>query len=289
MNNLHLLGAASCALLYSKSNSVSVIQNYKVITFDELNGDAACIARIIEIFSLNKLRAEGEKLFSLTGLTVPDTEAVAEEITALLKHCTKFCRSEEEELGYCQRAVSEAQAALNTVKGANSISEMKSRGGSKADKEHNEHRYQLALSRVAEQQERVKYFRLLPGLLIGEAEHIGKGIDQRLLYSFVRTQRIPTELFTFFKSTETKNAVKFINEELEKLTKSVREVINKCTLPVDKYELYNGGILRVSAAKEYYRVDNATLRAVVSIDDYVKYRQENNKHQMHKQKLFQIN
>ncbi|HDG1688535.1 TPA: hypothetical protein PFE28_004542, partial [Kluyvera cryocrescens] len=60
-----------------KSHNVSVLENYKVTPFKETHSDTACIVRIIEIFSLNKLRTNGEKLYSLTGLTVPDTEAVA--------------------------------------------------------------------------------------------------------------------------------------------------------------------------------------------------------------------
>ncbi len=54
--------------------------------------------RIIEIYSLNKLRTNGEKLYSLTGLTVPDTEAVADEINLLLNRFTLVCRREEEPL-----------------------------------------------------------------------------------------------------------------------------------------------------------------------------------------------
>lgn len=67
-----------------KNEYVSVLGNYKVSPFKETHSDTACIVRIIEIFSLNKLRAKGEKLYSLTGLTVPDTEAVANEINLLL-------------------------------------------------------------------------------------------------------------------------------------------------------------------------------------------------------------
>ncbi len=60
-----------------KNEHVSVLDSYKVRPFKETHSDTACIVRIIEIYSLNKLRAKGEKLYSLTGLTVPDTEAVA--------------------------------------------------------------------------------------------------------------------------------------------------------------------------------------------------------------------
>ncbi|EJV7907189.1 hypothetical protein N7W83_004615, partial [Salmonella enterica] len=80
-----------------KNEYVSVLGNYKVSPFKETHSDTACIVRIIEIFSLNKLRAKGEKLYSLTGLTVPDTEAVANEINLLLTRYAQLCRQEEEE------------------------------------------------------------------------------------------------------------------------------------------------------------------------------------------------
>lgn len=55
-----------------KNEHASVLNSYKVSPFKETHSDTACIVRIIEIYSLNKLRAKGEKLYSLTGLTVPD-------------------------------------------------------------------------------------------------------------------------------------------------------------------------------------------------------------------------
>lgn len=67
-----------------KSDHVTAIDTYKVSIFNEEYGDSACIIRIIEISMLNKLRHKGEKLRSLTGLTIPDTEATADEINLLM-------------------------------------------------------------------------------------------------------------------------------------------------------------------------------------------------------------
>ncbi|MGU4957463.1 hypothetical protein MAY27_01040 [Escherichia coli] len=88
-----------------KNEHVSVLDSYKVRSFKETHSDTACIVRIIEIYSLNKLRAKGEKLYSLTGLTVPDTETVANEINLLLSRYAQLCRQEEEELSFRQREV----------------------------------------------------------------------------------------------------------------------------------------------------------------------------------------
>ncbi|PTA86983.1 hypothetical protein C9415_27470, partial [Kluyvera sp. Nf5] len=93
------LGAGLLAFDYTKSNFNSVISGYKVISFNESHSDAACVSRIIEIFTLNKLRAEGEKLTSITGLRIPDAAATAEEINLLLSRCSKLCKVEEKELG----------------------------------------------------------------------------------------------------------------------------------------------------------------------------------------------
>ena len=81
-----------------------MLDSYKVRSFKETHSDTACIVRIIEIYSLNKLWAKGEKLYSLYGLTVPDTETVANEINLLLSRYTaQLCRQEEEELSFRQR------------------------------------------------------------------------------------------------------------------------------------------------------------------------------------------
>ncbi|HGY0305956.1 TPA: hypothetical protein ACNUFQ_004510, partial [Salmonella enterica subsp. enterica serovar Napoli] len=45
-----------------KSESVTLLDSYKVNIFKDAYGDSACIIRIIEIFMLNKLRHKGEKL-----------------------------------------------------------------------------------------------------------------------------------------------------------------------------------------------------------------------------------
>lgn len=287
MNNLRLTEAASFALKFTKNNHVSKIQNYKVIPFKDTNSDAACIARIIEIFRLNKLRAEGETLFSLTGLTVPDTEAVADEINMLLTRCVKLCRHEEEELGYRQRTASEAESAMNQVHSARSISEVKSRG-SRTDRADAERRYQAALSRVAEQQTRVNHFRSLPGLLVGEAKHIGKGIDKKLLHSFPLSTYIPSNIVSAYQDPVIASAVRFITDALDEMTAVVRDIIKYCTPPTDRYELKNGGTLRALAYKEYYKAGNTLLRAIVTGEDYVNYLMEGNKFTERKERIFSV-
>lgn len=52
---------------------------------------------------LNKLRHKGEKLRSLTGLTIPDTEATADEINLLMSRFEVLCHREEEELSFRQK------------------------------------------------------------------------------------------------------------------------------------------------------------------------------------------
>ncbi|EPE0712688.1 hypothetical protein [Vagococcus sp. WN89Y] len=287
MNNLLLQKGESLHLFALKSKSVSTIYNYKIIPFKDTNSDAACIARIIEIFRLNKLRAEGETLFSLTGLTVPDTEAVAEEINMLLTRCVKLCRHEEEELGYRQRTASEAESAMNQVHNARSISEVKSRG-SRTDRADAERRYETALGRVAEQQTRVNHFRSLPGLLVGEAKHIGKGIDKALLHSFPLSTYIPSNIVSAYQNPVIAGAVRFITDALDEVTKAVSDIIKCCTPPVDKYELNNGGMLRALAYKEYYKAGNTLLRAIVTGEDYVNYLMEGNKFAGRKERIFSV-
>ncbi|WP_343710929.1 hypothetical protein [Kosakonia radicincitans] len=286
MHNLQLEGAASLALQFTKSNYLAKIQNYKVIPFNDSNSDAACIARIIEIFTLNKLRAEGENLFALTGLAIPDTGAEADEINMLLKRCIQLCRHEEEELGYRERAADKARAATKQIYTVRTVSEMKNRGSQPVSRADAEYLYQAAQSRVEEQRKRVSHFRSLPGLLVEEAKRIGKGVDKPLLHSFPASLRVPAEITSSNQNPAIASASRFIMEALDELVNAVREIIKHCTPPSDRYILNNGGLLRVAAYKEYYRVDNTLLRAMVTAENYADYFLQCHKLTGQKEKLF---
>lgn len=288
MNTHQLEGAVSLALKFSKSKSITKIQNYSVNKFDDANSDAACIARIVEIYSLNKLRHERDKLFALTGLVVPDTGAEACEINMLLKRCIELCHHEEEELGYRERAAAEAEAATKQVYTARSVAEMKNRGSHPVSRADAEYLYQAAQSRVEEQRERVKLFRSLPGLLVEEAKRIGKGVDRSVLHSFPVSQFIPAEITGSDQNPVISSAARFVRDALNELVEAVREIIKHCTPPSDMYALNNGGLQRVAAYKEYYRVDNSLLRAVVTAEDYVEYCLQGQKLTERKEKLFSI-
>lgn len=286
MHNPKLDGAASLALQFTKSNYLAKIQNYKVIPFNDSNSDAACIARIIEIFTLNKLRAEGENLFALTGLVIPDTGAEAGEINMLLKRCIQLCRHEEEELGYRERAADKAKAATKQVYTVRTVSEMKNRGSQPVSRADAEYLYQAAQSRVEEQRKRVSHFRSLPGLLVEEAKCIGKGVDKPLLHSFPASLRVPAEITSSNQNPAISSAARFVMEALDELVNAVCEIIKHCTPPSDRYILNNGGLLRVAAYKEYYRVDNTLLRAMVTAEDYADYFLQCHKLTGQKEKLF---
>ena len=272
---------------FTKSNFNFVISGYKVINFNESHSDVACVSRIIEIFTLNKLRAEGEKLTSITGLRIPDTAATAEEINLLLSRCSKLCKVEEEELGIRNRAVDEANAAIHHATGASrSISEVKSRKAGRAELADAEHQYQMAKSRLSEQSERVTQFRSIAGLLVAEAVCIGKGINLPLLHSFHKATHVSAELIRALQKSDVANAVRFTLEALDELTTAIREIIKKCIPPTDRYELDNGGLLKSQAYQHYYHADNALLRALVSADEYVLHVSERNKRDSYKKRIF---
>lgn len=161
-----------------KNEHVSVLDSYKVSPFKESHSDTACIVRIIEIYSLNKLRAKGEKLYSLTGLTVPDTEAVANEINLLLSRYAQLCRQEEEELSFRQREVTNAEVAWkSTFSKTASVALLKPKRikTGHAERADAERCYHLAVSRLNEQHSRLSTIKLLPGVLADEVNYIGKG------------------------------------------------------------------------------------------------------------------
>lgn len=289
MMDLYACKSNGSSFGFSKDSYSTCIMNYEVITFIDSHSDAACVSRIVEIFTLNKLRAEGEKLTSITGLRIPDTAATAEEINLLLSRCSKLCKVEEKELGVRNRAVDEANAAIHRATGASrSISEVKSRNAGRTELADAEHQYQMAKSRFSEQSERVTQFRSIAGLLVAEAVCIGKGVDLPLLHSFHKATRVSAELIRALQKSGVANAVSFTLEALDELTTAIREIIKKCIPPTDRYELDNGGLLKSQAYQHYYHADNSLLRALVSADEYVLHVSERNKRDNYKKRIFSI-
>jgi hypothetical protein len=272
---------------FTKSNFNAVITDYKVFNFQESHSDAACVSRIIEIFTLNKLRSEGEKLASVTGLSIPDTAATAEEINLLLSRCSKLCNIEKKELGVRQGAVYEAKLDIQQATGeSRSISEVKTRRAGRTERADADHKYQMAQSRFAEQSERVTHFESIAGLLLDEAAYIGKGINLPLLHSFHKTTRVSTELIRALQKSDAANAVSFTCEALDELTEAIREITKKCTPPTDRYELANSGVLKSQAYQYYYHIDSYFLRSLVSADEYVLSVIKRNKRTEQKKRIF---
>ncbi|HGO4278904.1 TPA: hypothetical protein ACXYR9_001935 [Klebsiella pneumoniae] len=271
-----------------KSEYVSVINGYYVTPFGEGLNDACCIMRIIEINQLNKLRKKGAVLNSLTGLNIPEPEATAEEINLLLNHFSHICRKEEEELSFRQCELSKAEAVKKNAgsKSAGSIAEAMNKFPARATRAEAERCYNVAASRLAEQRDRLDMLRRIPGLLASEAEHIGKGIDKRLLHSYPVSQTIPVGFMSLINDAKITSGINFILEQLNALSKAVNEIVSLCSIPSDKYVLNNGGMARTLAYREYYKSDHELLRAIVTDRDYVEHAVKNNLAIEYKKKLF---
>lgn len=271
-----------------KSEYVSKINEYAIITFNEGLNDECCIMRIMEINQLNKLRKKGAVLYSLTGLSIPEPKATAEEINLLLNHFSQICRREEEELSFRQRELSKAEAVKTNAgsKSSGSIAEAMNKVPARAARAEAERCYNIAASRLAEQRDRLDILRHIPGLLASEAEHIGKGIDKRLLHSYPASQNIPAGFMSVINDSKITSGINFILEQLNSLSKAVNEIISLCSIPSDKYLLNNGGMARTLAYREYYNSDNGLLRAVVTDKDYVDHVVKNSLAIDLKKKLF---
>lgn len=272
-----------------KNENVSILDNYKVSTFKDEYGDSACIMRIIEIFMLNKMRDKGDKLRSLTGLTIPDTEAVADEINLLMSRFERLCHSEEEELSFRQRDVASAEYTLkNSGLNVNSrtVAEVKNKNAVKVTRDAYERQYHSAKSRLKEQQTRVTIFRGFGGMLAEEAEHFGKNIIKKYLNSFSSPLTSPTEFINILNDAALIRNVRFIMDALCALDNSINHILKCCTIPTDRYELDRGGITRAMAYREYYRAENAILRSVVSDQEYAEHAVKFNQLSEYKKKIF---
>jgi hypothetical protein len=276
-------------LLSIKNESASLLNSYHPSIFKDEYSDAACIVRIIEIYSLNKFRGKGEKLHSLTGLTIPDTEAVADEINLLMSRFERLCHCEEEELSFRQRDVASAEYALkNAGLNVNSrtVAAVKNKNAVKVTRDAYERQYNSAKSRLKEQQSRVSIFRGFGGLLLEEAEHIGKNISKKYQNSFSRQLTSPTEFINILNDAVLVRDVRFIMAALCALDKAVDHILKCCTFPNDRYELDRGGVSRTMAYREYYRAENAILRSVVSDHEYAEHAVKFNQLFDFKKKIF---
>ncbi|EAB2145203.1 TPA: hypothetical protein ACW2OH_003275 [Salmonella enterica] len=288
MKNNLLLSGGEHALLSLKNENAAFIENYKIYNFNENGNDLSCLLRILEINKLNSMRKKGAILNSLTGLTIPEPEASAEEINLLLNNFSQICRKEEEELSFRQREASRAEAIKKNAgsKSAGSIAEAMNKVPAKAARAEAERCYNIAASRLADQRDRLDILRHIPGLLASEAEHIGKGIDKRLLHSYPASQNIPAGFLSVINDSKITSGINFILEQLNALSKAVNEIVSLCSIPSDKYVLNNGGMARALAYREYYKSDHVLLRAVVTDRDYVEHVVKNNLAIEYKNKLF---
>lgn len=276
-------------LISIKNESTSIIDSYQVSIFKGQYGDSACIIRIIEIFMLNRLRPKGEKLRSLTGLTIPDTEATADEINLLMSRFEVICHREEEELSFRQKDVSSAEYALkNAGLNVNSrtVSEIKNKNAVKGTRDAYERQYHSAILRLKEQQTRVSIFRGFGGMLLDEAEHIGKNFSKTYLNSFSRSLASPVEFINILSDAALIRDVRFIMDALCALDNAVDHILKCCTYPNDRYELERGGVRRTMAYREYYRTENAILRSVVSDREYAEHAVKFNQISEYKKKIF---
>ncbi|MDR9902202.1 hypothetical protein [Enterobacter hormaechei] len=276
-------------LISIKNESTSIIDSYQVSIFKGQYGDSACIIRIIEIFMLNRLRPKGEKLRSLTGLTIPDTEATADEINLLMSRFEVICHREEEELSFRKKDVSSAEYALkNAGLNVNSrtVSEIKNKNAVKGARDAYERQYHSAILRLKEQQTRVSIFRGFGGMLLDEAEHIGKNFSKTYLNSFSRSLASPVEFINILSDAALIRDVRFIMDALCALDNAVDHILKCCTYPNDRYELERGGVRRTMAYREYYRTENAILRSVVSDREYAEHAVKFNQISEYKKKIF---
>ncbi len=271
MKNISFLSGGNHAVLSLKNENTAFIENYKVYNFNEKGSELSCILRILEISKLNSMRKKGAILHSLTGLTIPEPEATAEEINLLLNYFSQICRKEEEELSFRQREASSAEAIKKNAgsKSAGSIAEAMNKVPARAARAEAERCYNVAASRLAEQRDRLDILRHIPGLLASEAEYIGKGIDKRLLHSYPASQNIPAGFMSVINDSKITSGINFMLEQLNSLSEAVNEIISLCSIPSDKYLLNNGGVARTFAYREYYNSEYGLLRAVITDKEYV--------------------
>lgn len=287
MNTPFTSGAAFITPPPLKDNHLSIISTYRIIPFDDNKSDAAAIYRIVEIYYLNGLKTLSDNLLEFTGMVLPDPEITAGEINQLLSRCEKLCGHEQSDLSFRQREASAAEYRMNQAKGgAKSLAEARERTVNRGVEEQRQ--YQQALSLLEAQKQRAGWFMCLPGMLRSVAESLMPDVNMALINKSPRTLRIP-ECFTreniisgnlLFKAGADAFAA------VRELEKSAKFIIDKCSLPKDRYELNNNGMFRADAYRQYYRPENRILQAVIAPEEYVRYMTELQQYNFAKSRVF---
>lgn len=207
---------------------------------------------------------------NLTGYMHPRANCTAKEIHALIEQGEKICfdaeskvSSIENEIMLCERELGNAKRGVSDASRWN--------GGMKEAIAQASANLERANAKLVEAKAAVAARRGLLGLLREPVEQMlmcgEKGFKGKVL-THIPLETLPAYTYRKGVCSDGLRSHIYAWGVMDALEKALREIVQRCTPPTDKYVLNNGGLERAALAVEYYNVSGEKWRDLMTVDEY---------------------
>lgn len=250
---------------------INTISTYQPIPFTPEQGDAGYAIRVIEIYRLKKMALLLEQFELLTGYTTPFADCTPCEINTLIERGQQICKQEEIKVKAVEHEISQLNIELNNAqRGVSSLSSYN--GNIRGLMSDLNDRVENAKLRLENTKASVSARKGLLGLLRGQVEQMlsegSKGFKGKVM-ELLPMDSLPSETYQGDRFSGGLTSHKYAWKELNKLERALKNILEKCVVPKDKYSLSNGGKEIAVLSKQYYQIESEDIRSKMSLDDFV--------------------
>ncbi len=250
---------------------INTIVTYQPIPFTPEQGDAGYAIRVIEIYRLKKMAPLLEQFELLTGYATPRSNCTPCEINILIERGQQICKQEEIKVKAVEHEISQLNIELNNAqRGVSSLSSYN--GNIRGLMSNLNDRVENAKLRLENTKASVSARKGLLGLLRGQVEQMlsegSKGFKGKVM-ELLPIDSFPSETYQGDRFSSGLTSHKYAWKELNKLERALKNILEKCTVPKDKYSLSNGGKEIAALKKQYYKIESENIRSKMSLGDFV--------------------
>ncbi|CNF90858.1 hypothetical protein [Yersinia frederiksenii] len=250
---------------------INTIATYQPIPFTPEQGDAGYAIRVIEIYRLKKMAPLLEQFELLTGYATSCSNCTPCEINTLIERGQQICKQEEIKVKAVEHEISQLNIELNNAQ--RGVSSLSSYNGNIRELMSNlNDRVENAKLRLENTKASVSARKGLLGLLRRQVEQMlsegGKGFKGKVM-ELLPMDYLPSETYQGDRFSSGLTSHKYAWKELNKLELALKNILEKCTVPKDKYSLNNGGEEISLLSKQYYQIESESMRSKMSLDDFV--------------------
>ncbi|HED0390552.1 TPA: hypothetical protein ACJ75O_004438 [Yersinia enterocolitica] len=252
-------------------DDINTIVAYQPIPFSPEQGDAGYAIRVIEIYRLKKMAPLLEQFELLTGYATSRSNCTPCEINTLIERGQQICKQEEIKVKAVEHEISQLNIELNNAQ--RGVSSLSSYNGNIRELMSNlNDRVENAKLRLENTKASVSARKGLLGLLRGQVEQMlsegSKGFKGKVM-ELLPMDSLPSQTYQGDRFSSGLTSHQYAWKELNKLEYAFKSILEKCTVPKDKYLLSNGGEEIAMLSKQYYQIESESMRSKMSLDDFV--------------------